>query len=255
MGSAKLAFGGWDGHACAMVWVLVRLGVILAGCLAVVGGLYQVARIEQLQLFGEMVTHGPRDRPQIALSFDDGPSVPHTAEVLDILAAQDVTATFFLIGASIAKHPEAAQAIVDAGHEIGNHSYTHKRMVLRSPWFVARELAQTDAAIRGLGYEGPIHFRAPYGNKLFVLPAYLAWEGRLSVMWSLAGDDDLALQMDSERLAAQVVSRAQPGDILLLHPMYRTRVGTRTALPGILAGLKARGLEIVTVSQLLGRDG
>lgn len=235
--------------------LLLRLFMILGVCLAGVGGLYQVARIETLQLFGEMVTHGPRDAPRIALSFDDGPSVPYTAEVLEILAAQDVTATFFLIGASINTHPEAAQAIADAGHEIGNHSYTHKRMVLRSPWFVARELRKTDAAIRDLGYEGPIHFRAPYGNKLVVLPLYLAWEGRLSVMWSHAGDDDLSLQADPERLAAQVVAQAQPGDILLLHPMYSTRPGTRAALPAILSGLKTRGFEIVTVSQLLGREG
>jgi peptidoglycan/xylan/chitin deacetylase (PgdA/CDA1 family) len=215
-------------------------------------GLRALSRVEHIQLFGEMVTHGPRDAPRVALTFDDGPSEPHSAQVLDILAEHQVQATFYLIGEAMAKHPEAARAIVEAGHEIGNHSYSHPRMVFRTPWFIARELNDTDAVIRSMGYDGPIHFRAPYGNKLFVLPWVLSRQERLSVMWSLAGDDDLSLQADPEKLASQVVETAQQGDIILLHPMYRSRAGTRAALPAILQGLKARGFEIVTVSDLLG---
>ncbi|KMW58684.1 putative polysaccharide deacetylase [Candidatus Rhodobacter oscarellae] len=216
-------------------------------------GLRELARVESVQLFGEMRSHGPQDRPRVALTFDDGPSQPHTTEVLAMLAEQDAVATFFLIGEAIAKHPEASRAIAEAGHEIGNHSYTHARMVFRAPGFVRRELDQTDAAIRGLGYDGPIHFRAPYGNKLFVLPWVLARQNRLSVMWSLEGDGDLALQKDPAALAKHVVSQARAGDIILLHPMYSTRPGTRAALPAILTGLRDRGFELVTVSELLGK--
>jgi peptidoglycan/xylan/chitin deacetylase (PgdA/CDA1 family) len=103
-----------------------------------------------------------------------------------------------------------------------------------------------------LGYQGPIHFRAPYGNKLFVLPWHLMREGRLSVMWSLEGDSDLALQSDPEALAHQVVTRAEAGDIILLHVMYSSRSGSRAALPAIIEGLRARGFDLVTVSAMLG---
>lgn len=225
-------------------------------CLIPLGyGAKELSKSEIFQLFGEMVWHGPRDQAKVALTFDDGPSVPHTFEVLQILAAENVKGTFFLVGQEMRRFPQATKAIVDAGHEIGNHTDKHNRMVLRTPWAVRRDLSKTDAAIREAGYEGEILFRAPYGAKLVSLPWVLQQQERLSVMWSLEGDSNRDLWDQPEEMAQQIVEQAQNGDIILLHPMFKSRAGTRAALPKILRGLKARGFEMVTVSELLGRTG
>ncbi|MEJ2030024.1 MAG: polysaccharide deacetylase family protein, partial [Maritimibacter sp.] len=99
----------------AALAVMLLLVVGLAGWL--------LSRSHNVQLFGEIVARVETDQPMVALTFDDGPS-PYTQEVIDILAAADVRATFFLIGKDIEARPEAARALVEAGHEIGNHSYS-----------------------------------------------------------------------------------------------------------------------------------
>lgn len=212
----------------------------------------ELAKSETYQLFGELESHGPRHKARVALTFDDGPSVPHAFEVLDILEAEGASATFFLVGQEMRRFPDATEAIVAAGHEIGNHTDKHNRMVLRTPWAIRRDLARTDAAIRDAGFEGDILFRAPYGSKLISLPWVLQQEDRLSIMWSLDGDGDKTLWDQPEEMAQRIVQQAENGDIILLHPMFNSRSGTRAALPMILQGLRARGFELVTVSELLG---
>ena len=216
-------------------------------------GAYTLSRSSTFQLFGDLAARGGEDLPRVALTFDDGPSAAFTEEVLAILEAHNAKATFFLVGREIEENPEAARAIAAAGHEIGNHSYSHGRMVLKTPRFVRRELAQTDDAIRAAGYDGPIHFRPPYGKKLVVLPWVLAREGRLTVMWDIDGDGLGEGRDTPEAIAAHVVASVRPGSIVVLHAMYQSRAATRAALPAIIAGLRAAGYELVSVSALLGR--
>ena len=222
-----------------------RLGAVLALVLLLLWGLLQLSDARTFQLFGEAIARVETDRPLVALTFDDGPTAEHVPDLLAALG--DTPATFFLIGRDMRATPEATAAIAAAGHEIGNHSDTHRRMVLVTPGWVRGELARTDAAIAASGYAGPIPFRPPYGKKLVSLPWVLAEQDRPAIMWSVEADGTLP----PEEMAAQVLAATGPGDIVLLHPMYRGNAATRAALPLILEGLEARGLTPVTVTKLL----
>jgi peptidoglycan/xylan/chitin deacetylase (PgdA/CDA1 family) len=225
---------------------------LLAG-LAAAAGLWQLSNARRFQLFGEIVARVATADPVVALTFDDGPTPRYTAEVLALLRAYDARATFFVTGREVAAHPDAARQIVADGHELGNHSYSHPRLVLKTPARIRDEVERTDAAIRRAGYEGPIHFRPPYGKKLVGLPLHLARTGRTTVMWDVEPESYPAVAEDAGRIAAHVLERVRPGSIVLLHVMYDSRAASRAALPLILDGLRQRGYRPVTVSELLAR--
>ena len=159
--------------------ILLTLTLTLAAAV----GLYLLMNARCYQLLGDLVCHGANDHKHIALTFDDAPSEHTSDAVLAVLAEKNVKATFFMIGENMARHPQAAQRIAAAGHELGNHSYSHRRFLLRLPAFIAREIEDTNALIRAAGYHGPIHFRPPYGKKLLGLPWYLARHHITTVMW------------------------------------------------------------------------
>lgn len=224
--------------------MLVALAIILAMI-----GLWQLSKAREFQMFGHSIARVETAQMRVALTLDDGPTQRFTQEILAVLDDHNIRATFFVTGREASAAPDLVQMIAQAGHEIGNHSYSHSRMVLRSPGFMRDEIARTDDAIRAGGYLGPIHFRPPFGKRLFVLPWVLAEQERLTVMWSLDADSDPNL--DAETLANRVIETAQPGDIILMHVMYASRDASRAALPGIIEGLHDRGFEFVTVSELI----
>lgn len=213
-------------------------------------GLYLLINARCYQLLGDLVCHGANDHKHIALTFDDAPSEHTSDAVLAVLAEKNVQATFFMIGENMARHPQAAQRIAAAGHELGNHSYSHRRFLLRSPAFIAREIEDTNALIRAAGYHGPIHFRPPYGKKLLGLPWYLARHHITTVMW----DSEPARQQPptAEAITAAALAQAHNGAIILLHPFCPDACrAEREALPHIIDGLRAQGYTLVTVSTLL----
>lgn len=214
-------------------------------------GLLSLAGSRPVQLMGELVARVETVDSLVALTFDDGPTPNFTGEVLGALSAADVRATFFLVGGALENHTEEGRQIVAAGHEVGNHSYSHRRMLLRSASWVAREIERTDTLIRSIGYEGPIHFRAPYGRKLFVLPWYLWRTGRTHVMWDVAPESTPEVGASPERIVAFVLERVRPGSIVLLHPFFEARRPTLQALPVLIDSLHARGYRLVTVSELM----
>ena len=218
--------------------------------LAAAVGLYLLMNARCYQLIGDLVCHGASDRKHIALTFDDAPSEHTSDAVLAVLAEKNVQATFFMIGENMARHPQAAQRIAAAGHELGNHSYSHRRFLLRSPAFIAREIEDTNALIRAAGYHGPIHFRPPYGKKLLGLPWYLARHHITTVMW----DSEPARQQppSAEAITAAALAQAHNGAIILLHPFCLDACrAEREALPLIIDGLRAQGYTLTTVSELL----
>lgn len=219
--------------------------------LALAYSLHQISRSKTFQLIGEMVTHGPTDRPMVALTFDDGPTDTFTPQILKTLADKNVHATFFLIGDQIQKNPAALHQIIAAGHEVGNHSFSHQRMAYVTPAFVRRELDQTDALLRTAGVTKAIPFRPPFGRKFLALPYVLRERGQKTMMWSLAPESDLGTDATAQDIAAYTIHKASAGDIILLHPMYSHRDQVRLALPAIIDGLRTKGLEPVTLAQLL----
>jgi chitin deacetylase len=214
-------------------------------------GLYRLSRSPETQLLGTLVPRVQTNDRVVALTFDDGPVLDIVDDVLEILRVLDVRATFFVTGAELAEAPEAGRRLVRAGHELGNHSYSHQRMVLATPSFVRREIEKTDELIRGAGHRGEIFFRPPYGKKLFVLPWYLWRTGRTSVTWDVDADSAVGKGMTAEAIAARVVERVRPGSIVLFHVWYSGRSTSRAAVPLVVKDLRDRGFRFVTIGQLL----
>ncbi|WP_410640862.1 polysaccharide deacetylase family protein [Amycolatopsis sp. lyj-346] len=232
----------------ARKWTIVvasLLVVVLAGAYT----LLQVAGSRTFQFFGTLVNRVETSEKIVALTFDDGPDPAGTSTILDTLKSRQVPATFFLIGRDIAAHPDLAREIAAAGHEIGNHSFSHDRMIGVTPSWVADEIEATDALIRTTGYTGDIHFRPPNGKKLFALPRYLAAHNRVTITWDV--EPDSAGIPGAATIEQDTIGQVRPGSIILLHAMYPAREQTRLALGPVLDGLKQRGYRFVTVSQLL----
>lgn len=214
-------------------------------------GTYRIANARSWQAFGPIVARVETREPVIALTFDDGPSPKPARALLDILAERRVHATFFLEGRQIERYPETTRALVQAGHELGNHSFSHRRMVLKTPAFIADEIERTDRAIRACGFTGPIHFRPPYGKKLLMLPWYLARHGRTTITWDVEPELHRDVGASPARMAEDVLAHARPGSIILMHVMHAFGGLSLAAVPRIIDGLRARGFRFVRVSELL----
>lgn len=144
--------------------------------------------------------------------------------------------------------------LVAAGHELGNHSYSHRQMLLKPYSFIEQEIERTDQLIRVCGYKGDVHFRSPYGKKLVVLPYYLAKTGRKNISWDVAPESRPDIAADADKIVEHVLKETRPGSIILLHAMSEGRAETRKAIPVVIQGLRERGYRFVTVSELLPAD-
>ena len=229
----------------------VSLFLVLAGLAAVLIGVHFFSKSRTTQLFGGIIARVETERPVVALTFDDGPSVRFTPDVLTILRERGVKATFFLTGKETEENLPQARMIVSEGHQLGNHSYTHSNMMFMGPARIREEIERTDAAIRAAGYEGEIMFRPPYGKKLLTLPWYLSRHDRKTIMWDVEPESFPDVAEDASALASHVIEQTRNGSIIIMHVMYRSREVSRQALPLIIDGLRQRGFEFVTVAQLL----
>ena len=223
-----------------------------AALLLVVLSLRHFARARTVQLFGTIVAESPRRDPVVALTFDDGPREVVVDSLIGVLQARGVRATFFLTGRELAESPAAGAKLVAAGHELGNHGYSHRRMVFISPGAVREEVERTDSLLRAAGQRGPIWFRPPYGYKLFALPSYLSSTGRTTVTWSIEPESYRDAAATPEGIVRHVLGRVRPGSIILLHPWYESRRTTRAAMGPLIDSLQSRGYRIETVGALLG---
>jgi len=220
----------------------------------VITGLWQVSKSTEFQFFGELISHGNRFEKVVALTFDDGPMPQYTEKVLSMLAERRIKATFFVVGEELARSPYLTAEILRGGHQLGNHSYTHKRMLLKSPSFVADEIEKTNKLIKKAGFEEQIYFRPPYGKKLFTLPYYLDQQNMTSVTWDVDPGSALPEEASARQIADYVIKEAQNGSIILLHVMFVTRKNELAAVPMIIEGLKELDFEFVTVDELLAAE-
>ncbi|MCC3646473.1 polysaccharide deacetylase family protein [Cytobacillus oceanisediminis] len=225
-----------------ILWIILLLGIAFL--------LFEVSKSRNFQFFGGLVNKAETEDKVAAMTFDDGPGV-NTDEILTILREEDVKATFYLTGKEIEHHMEDAKKIVGAGHEIGNHSYSHSRMVLKTPTFIKEEIEKTDDLIRQTGYEGEIHFRPPYGKKLFLLPYYLSKQERKTVLWNIEPESFPYIEGDADKITEYVAENIEPGSIILLHVMYESREESLKSVKKIIASLKEQGYQMTTVSDLL----
>lgn len=234
--------------------VLVTICVIVL--LLVVSSylLNELSKSRNFQLFGDLITNVETNEKVVALTFDDGPGI-NTDEILAILQEQDVKVTFYLTGHEIENHFEDAQKIVGAGHEVGNHSYSHSRMIFKSPSFIREELEKTNEWIRQAGYEGEITFRPPYGRKLAILPYYLNKYNMKSILWNLEPETYPEIASDAEKIVDYVNENVTPGSIILMHVMYESRQVSLDSIGEMITTLREQGYEFVTVSELLQYEG
>ncbi|MBU1109143.1 MAG: polysaccharide deacetylase family protein [Candidatus Riflebacteria bacterium] len=228
---------------------------VIAGVLFLLAIPYKVSKLESFQFFGELVSRVETSEKIVSLTFDDGPTNGKTEEILAILKENEVRATFYLVGEAMTKNMDQTKLIVNQGHEIGNHSYSHQKMMLKGYNFVREEIDRTNELIRQAGYLGQVTFRAPYGRKLFVLPYFLQKNNIISVMWDVEPDSILPLDASPEELIDYAIENTKPGSIILMHVMFNSRSNSMTAIPGIIKGLKSRGYRFVTVSELINNNG
>lgn len=211
---------------------------------------WQISKSRTFQFFGGIVPRVETDKKVVALTFDDGPT-KNTQAVIDILNGLGVKATFFVTGKELIQNPEEGRMIVLAGHELGNHSYSHQRMVLKSQSFIKREIEVTDSLIRKAGYRGEINFRPPFGKKLVGLPYYLKKHHRNSIMWDIEPESYPEISGDPDKIVEYVSENIKSGSIILLHVMYDSRTQSVNSIEGVVKSLKSMGYEFVTVSELL----
>ncbi len=212
---------------------------------------FNISKSRDFQLFGEIVNRVDTDEKIIALTFDDGPLPGATEKIISILAQEQIPATFFLTGREMERYPDGAKKLIAAGHQIGNHSYSHPRMVFMSYQAVANEVAKTNELILNLGYKSEIVFRPPYGKKLLMLPLYLQRNNITTIIWDIEPETFSEVSASSEKITEHVVAEAKPGSIILLHVMYPSGQTSMDAVPSIIRELKAQGYRFVTVNDLL----
>ena len=240
------------GRAGSRPRAALRLTAVILVALALTGyGAFRLSRARGVQLVGDLVTHVDTADKIVALTFDDGPQQAYTQGVIDTLDAHDAKGTFFVIGKEAAESQDSLRALAAAGEEIGNHTWSHPRLLAMSQRAIAGEIERTDAVIRAAGYGGPILVRPPNGKRLLAAPWYLWRHGRTTVTWTLEPDSVAGIAGDPDAMVAYVREHVRPGDVILMHVMYESRGASRAALPRILEALAADGYRFVTVSQLV----
>lgn len=186
--------------------------------------------------------------PLIAITFDDGPDPVLTPRLLDLLKQRGIHATFFLVGKNAAAFPDVVRRIVEEGHEVGNHSWSHPLLTQLGPESVDSQLRRThDAIVKACG-TAPLLYRPPYGavrvsqrariEKAFGYPA---------ILWDV-DPQDWQHPRSAQKVYDRIHSQTRPGSIILCHDIHETTVA---AMPATLDDLTARGFRFATVTQLI----
>ena len=235
-----------------MVGEIASAGAV-AGLAA--GGYAYAAMWPTSQIFGHTIIAG-RDPSQIALTYDDGPNDPDTFRLLDVLARNGVSATFFVIGKFARQRPDIVKALAAAGHLVGNHTMTHPLLVTRSPSVVRQQLRDANAAIEDALGARVEFFRPPHGGRRPDVLRAARELGLKTVLWNVMGHDWNAKSAETieQRVAAAVERNRHLGRAsnVLLHDGAQAGIGadrsrTVAATAALLIRWKHAGLRFVTV--------
>jgi peptidoglycan-N-acetylglucosamine deacetylase len=240
--SGGLAAAGALRPALALVALLPTFVVIGIGVVFPVSG-----------VFARPVHRGISGRPEIALTFDDGPDARWTPAVLDALDARDQRATFFVIGEKAARNPELLQDIARRGHEIANHSWSHSNFTpFKAPAAIADELLRTNAVVEQVTGRRPRWFRPPVGLLSPRVAEGARRAGLELVCWTASARDGVA-RTTPDAAFKRLDPALQPGAILVLHDARVSGDGEPAALEILIRTLDRMekvGLKSVTLSEL-----
>ncbi|SMH58470.1 polysaccharide deacetylase family protein [Azospirillum agricola] len=182
-----------------------------------------------------------------ALTFDDGPHRTVTRQVLDVLNREGVRATYFPVGKIAQNQGDLIRDFIAGGHEIGNHSLTHSDLRAMDAEGQRYEIAETNRILREFG-ANPVLFRPPYGRYSDELLAIARDERMGSVLWTVDTRDWKVRNAD--KIVQHIKTAGGTGNVFLMHSTYPT---TAQALPRVIAELRAKGCEFVTLSEWLER--
>lgn len=199
------------------------------------------------------IHHGPEEKPyKAALTFDDGPDLVFTPQILDLLQQLKVKATFFVIGKNAAKYPQIIKRIENEGHILANHSWDHANFTHLDEYEIRNQITKTDELLTQITGHKPLLFRAPYGNVTLGLEVQLRAMEHLLIGWSVDTRDWAGPDVDT--ILATVTKQMKPGGIILQHCASGSQVdltNTIQALPLIVQKLKDEGYTFVTIPELL----
>lgn len=188
---------------------------------------------------------------EIALTFDDGPHPDNTPRLLQILKKEAARATFFVSGTNLEAYPSLLKSIVEEGHEIGNHSFSHKKIAQLNHIGYWQEIEKASKLIRQYAPPDsmPYLFRPPYGELNLGIIRLILKHSLTYAGWTIDSNDSYL--KDKKKLTDFINSApVRSGDILLFHEDYPTTID---ALPEIINDLKNKGFKLVTMSQLLNK--
>ncbi len=190
------------------------------------------------------------DGMQIAFTFDDGPHATNTPRLLDMLKERGIKATFYCVGQCVAEYPEIAKRIVDEGHEIASHSWSHPNLIPMSEANVRDQLERTHQVIKQATGVEPKTFRPPYGNFTQRQRNWAnAMYGYKIALWDV---DTLDWKhRNSARVEAVTLAETRAGSIILTHDIHKSTID---AMPATFDALLAKGFKFVTVSELIALD-
>jgi len=228
-----------------IAWLTIT--ILTVGFAIVAWGAFDI----QANFFLKAIHHGNTANKQIAITFDDGPHPIYTPEVLKLLGRYRAKATFFCIGKNVMRHPDIVKQIHDAGHAVGNHSFTHTATIDfhgKNSWL--DELRQTDSAIEQAIGRRPNFFRPPYGVTTPHLAKAIRTSGHRAIGWCVRPYDTLNSRSPTQ-IARTVLKKVKPGTIALLHD---THDRIMPVLEQLLPELDQRGYTFVTVAELINDD-
>jgi peptidoglycan-N-acetylglucosamine deacetylase len=209
------------------------------------------------QWYGRAFAGGKRGSKQIALTFDDGPNDPYTLKLLDVLAKHNVRATFFMIGRYVRQRTDIARAVAQAGHVIGNHTFTHPLLIFESEAQTRSQLIDCDQALQDAIGEHSKLFRPPFGGRRPATLRIARELGLQTVMWNVTGYDWNA--PSAAVIEKKVVRQMRGGDVILLHDgghraMGADRAPTVIATENLIRRYRDQGYEFVTVEEIRGKQ-
>jgi len=205
------------------------------------------ASVVNYTLRDDILVHGNQNLKEVALTFDDGPRPEVARELLNVLGKEEVKATFFVVGSQVEKHPALVRRMMNEGHEVGNHTYSHPRLNGLDAAGIKAEIARCDKAIFQATGARTNLFRPPgmrYDDVVIDTAQDLNY---VTVHWNVGAQDFVG--RDTSKVAQKVLNNTRPGSVILLHG----HPDTLRAIPEIVRTLRAKGYRFVTVSQMLGR--